>query len=82
MQPGWGDRVIYRLFRGGERNPILEVDARDRGHAVDIFSQRLGRRLSLNAGPGDPRAPYLMEEFDSRGGATWRKPPDIPVYER
>lgn len=70
----------YTLWREADNSDHGPVHARDDAHAVAIFSKQLGTNLTLEEGPSV--ATYMMRRRDRQEGATWEKPPGIPVWEK
>jgi hypothetical protein len=67
----------YNLTRANEIEPLPAVRARDRDHALTIFGEQLGCRLTVED-PQGVAAQYMLGESDDPD--HWVKR-DIPVWE-
>jgi|GEM_PF-4487356 len=66
---------IYRLWRAAD-DEFFEQDAHDDGHALELFGEQLGLKLSLEE--ADEVAPFLMQRMHNE--VAWTSKPSMPVY--
>ena len=68
---------IYRLWRQSDDKTFEDIEARDERHALAIFQEMFGLKLTFAEGPAAPQ--YMMGRIEK--AVSWTKPLDIPVYE-
>ena len=67
---------IYRLWRVSD-NETFEEDARDEHHALVVFGELLGVKLTLEEGPPAPE--YMLDPVETE--LHWNTPLTTPVWE-
>ncbi len=69
--------AIYRLWRESDNKTFDDIEARDHEHAITIFGEKLGIKLTLTEGPVAPG--YMMQRIEKE--VSWTPAPGIPVWE-
>ena len=68
----------YELWIEDGNQTLPSVPARDRVHAVAIFGEQLGQRLTLM--DQDVAAPYMLRETTEKNAHWAKRRPEIPVW--
>ena len=69
--------MIYRLWRISDDKIFEDIEARDGGHALAIFQEKFGLKLTSIRGQAAPE--YMMGHI--KKDVNWTPTPNIPLWE-